>query len=140
MKPEHLKARNPEKEFVFHTSRSSGPGGQNINKVSTKIELRFNIYLTSVFTEKEKELIFRKLKNKISKEGELILVSQSERSQLRNKEAVIEKFYDLISKSLTVPEKRISSKPTQSSKRKRLDEKKNHGILKKLRHYNDEET
>jgi ribosome-associated protein len=133
MKPEHLKERNPEREFVFVASRSSGPGGQNVNKVSTKVELRFDLLSTLLFTGKEKDLIFRKLKNKINKDGELVLVSQFERSQLMNKEAVVEKFYDLVSKSLTVPKKRRSTKPTLSSKRKRLDEKRKRAVIKKSR-------
>ena len=133
MNAEELKNRNFEKEFVFSTSRSSGPGGQNVNKVSTKVELRFNLHLTSVFTEDEKETIFRKLKNKITKESELVLVSQSERTQLMNKIVVIEKFYDLISKALTVQKKRRSTRPTLSSRIKRLEGKRVRGNIKKMR-------
>ena len=133
MNAEELKNRNFEKGFAFSTSRSSGPGGQNVNKVSTKVELRFNLHLTSVFTEDEKETIFRKLKNKITKEGELVLVSQSERTQLMNKIVVIEKFYDLISKALTVQKKRRSTRPTLSSRIKRLEGKRVRGNIKKMR-------
>jgi ribosome-associated protein len=133
MNAEELKYRNFENEFVFSTSRSSGPGGQNVNKVSTKVELRFNIIQTPLLSESEKELIFKKLKNKINKEGELILLSQSERTQLRNKIIVADKFYDLISKALTIPPKRRSTRPTFSSKIKRLNEKKSRGAIKKLR-------
>jgi ribosome-associated protein len=133
MKPEQLKERYPEREFVFITSRSSGPGGQNVNKVSTRVELRFNLLSTLLFSETEKELIYKKLKNKINKEGELLLVSQSERTQLMNKEAVIEKFYDLISKALTIPVKRRATSPTATSKYKRLEKKKKRGSIKKLR-------
>jgi ribosome-associated protein len=133
MNPEDLKYRNFESEFVFSTSRSGGPGGQNVNKVSTKVELRFSINSTLLLSETEKEMIFKKLKNKINKEGELLLVSQSERTQLRNKEVVTEKFYDLVAKALTVPLKRRKTRPTLSSKLKRLEEKKNRGFIKKLR-------
>jgi ribosome-associated protein len=133
MNAEELKSRNFEKEFVFSTSRSSGPGGQNVNKVSTKVELRFNLLLAESFTEEEKELVFRKLKNKITKEGEIVLVSQSERTQLMNKIVVIEKFYDIVSQALTVQKKRRATRPTLSSKIKRLEKKRSRGDIKKLR-------
>ena len=133
MKPEELRERNFESEFVFSTSRSGGPGGQNVNKVSTKVELRYSLLSTSLLTEGEKELVLKKLKNKINKELELILVSQAERTQLMSKSAVIEKFYDLVSKALTLPLKRRSTRPTLSSRVKRLELKKNRGLVKKLR-------
>jgi ribosome-associated protein len=133
MNPEKIKNRNFENEFIYSTSRSSGPGGQNVNKVSTKVELRFNLLLTSGFSEKEKELIFNKLKNKINKESEIILVSQSERTQLMNKVAVTEKFYALVSKALTIQKKRRLTRPTLSSKIKRLEGKRSRAIIKKLR-------
>jgi len=133
MTPEELRNRNFEYEFVFSTSRSSGPGGQNVNKVSTKVELRFNLSFSPNFSEEEKELIFSKLRNKINKEDEIILVSQSERTQLMNKNAVMQKFYDLVSKALTIPLKRRSTRPTLSSKLKRLESKRNRSNLKKQR-------
>jgi len=133
MSPEDLIKRNIENEFVFSASRSGGPGGQNVNKVSTKVELRFNLLHSSSFTEQEKEILFRKLKNKINREGELLIISQSERSQLLNKQAVIEKFYILISRALTMPKYRRATKPTFTSRLKRLEEKKNRGSVKKMR-------
>ena len=133
MTPDELRNRNLEYEFDYSTSRSSGPGGQNVNKVSTKVELRFNLRISPNFSEGEKELLFKKLRNKINREDELILVSQSERTQLSNKIAVTLKFYDLVSKAITMPVKRRSTRPTLTSKLKRLDSKRNRSDLKKQR-------
>jgi ribosome-associated protein len=140
MTPDELKNRNFENEFVFSTSRSSGPGGQNINKLNTKVELRFSINESKFFSEEEKELIRRKLPNKINLQGELILVAQSERTQLMNKKAVIEKFYSLISKALTSLPKRKATRPTISSVRKRIEKKRNLGYKKSLRRLTDESS
>ena len=133
MLPDELKSRKLEEEFIFSASRSSGPGGQNVNKVSTKVELRFSVINTLIFSEKEKALILKKLRNKINKEGELLLVSQDGRSQSENKNLVTEKFYDLIAKALTIPVKRIPTKPSYSSRIRRLDEKKIRSDVKRQR-------
>jgi ribosome-associated protein len=138
MKREELQDRHLENEFIFSTSRSSGPGGQNVNKVNTKVELRFRLNETLLLSTIEKEKIFEKLKNKINKEGELILVSQSERTQLLNKNVVTDKFFDIISKILTEPTKRRSTRPSYSSKIKRLDKKRIRGIVKKMRGKSDQ--
>jgi len=121
------------KELSFKTSRSSGSGGQNVNKVSTKVELRFNLFDSEALNEEEKERISEKLKNKISQEGILIVTSDSERTQLGNKKKVIELFISLIEKSLIKPKKRTKTKPTKASKEKRLKEKKIQSEKKKLR-------
>lgn len=122
-----------ETEFVFSATRSSGPGGQNVNKVNTQVELRFGIDTSTHFSNEEKQLIHLKLKNRINSEGELILVSNSERTQLGNKETVIEKFFVLIEKALIQQKKRIKSTPTAASRRKRLETKKIMAQKKQLR-------
>jgi ribosome-associated protein len=119
-----IRERNFETEFLLSASRSSGPGGQNVNKVSSKIELRFNINTSALLTEEEKIIISQKLTNRINNEGELIIVSQSERSQLQNKELVIERFYILLEESLKPVKKRRATKPSLASKIRRLDHKK----------------
>jgi len=117
-------------EFVFQTSRSGGPGGQNVNKVSSKVELRFHIANSELLNEEEKAIIADKLINKINKLGELVLVSQTDRSQLKNKEKVIEKFYLLIVRALTPRKRRINTKPTKASVEKRLESKRVQATIK----------
>lgn len=121
------------KELTFKTSRSSGSGGQNVNKVSTKVELRFDIENSLLLSDFEKNRIENKLKNRISNDGILILTSDTERTQLGNKKKVIELFFELIEKALKKPKKRIKTKPTKASKEKRLKNKKIQSEKKRLR-------
>ena len=122
-----------ETELLFSAIRSSGPGGQNVNKVNTQVELRFSVKNTNLFSEEEKTLIFLKLKNRINLEGELIFTAQTARTQLDNKEKVVEKFYDSVEKALTIQKKRLKSTPTVASRLKRLEIKKNTALKKQLR-------
>ncbi len=112
------------KELIYKTSRSSGSGGQNVNKVETKVELRFDIQNSTQLTENEKVIIFSKLKNRISSERILIIACDTERTQLANKKKVSELFLQLIEKALVKPKKRVKTKPTKASKEKRLKDKK----------------
>ena len=125
--------RDFSSEFIFQTSRSSGPGGQNVNKVSSKVELRFNLLSSTLLDEHEKAVIAEKLVNKINNEGELVLVAQTDRSQLKNKEKVIEKFYHLLEKALTPPKKRYRTRPTKASVEKRLESKRIKSMIKVTR-------
>lgn len=111
-------------EFQFQASRSGGAGGQNVNKVSTKMELRFNVTNSQLLDDEQKRLFQTKLKNQINSEGELIIVSQEERTQLRNKNIVIKKFRELLIKALTIPKKRVKVTPTVAMIAERLKDKK----------------
>lgn len=120
-------------EFQFLTSRSSGPGGQNVNKVNSKVELRFDIPNSLLLTDDQKEILMVKLANKITSEGIISVVSQRDRSQLSNKEDAIEKFYILISKALKPVIRRKKTRPTKSSVEKRLGEKRIKSEIKQNR-------
>jgi ribosome-associated protein len=120
-------------ELEFSASRSSGPGGQNVNKVNTKIELRFHILSSKLLTDIEKDILLKKLKNRITDDGYLYLVSQSERTQFKNREKAINKFHEIINNALTIKKKRKLTRPTLSSVEKRLFRKKTRSEVKKLR-------
>jgi len=121
------------KELKFKAVRSSGAGGQHVNKVSSKVELLFDLQNSTEFTEEEKELLLQKLQSKLTKENVLLLSCDESRSQHKNKELVIKRFLTLIINSLKVPKKRKATKPSKSSIQKRLDKKKKHAYKKAFR-------
>ena len=120
-------------EVSFKTSRSGGSGGQHVNKVSTKVELDFDVLESKVLTDEEKALISGKLASRLTSDGILQVISQSERSQLRNKKVAMEKFQELIQACFIVPQKRKPSKVPRRVKEKRLLTKKMKAEIKKLR-------
>ncbi len=120
-------------ELEFSTSRSSGPGGQNVNKVSTKVIIRWNLLHSTLITDEQKMVLLNKLSSQLTREGELIINSQESRSQLQNKELALEKLDVLLRKALTKPKARRATKPTKSSKVKRVDNKKRHAEKKQWR-------
>ena len=111
-------------ELQFKAVRSSGAGGQHVNKVSSKVVLNFDLNNSQVFSEEQKVLLFKNLATRLTSEGVLILQSDESRSQHKNKEFVIKRFLELIKQGLIVPKKRKPTKTPKSVKLKRLANKK----------------
>jgi ribosome-associated protein len=128
-----LKTLQLEKELNFKASRSGGSGGQNVNKVSTKIEITFDIAHSQILTDEQKLILFEKLSSQLTNEGLLQIVSQTERTQLGNKRVAIDKFYKILHKCFIVPKKRKPTKPSKAAKEKRLLTKKKNSEIKNLR-------
>ena len=124
MNLEIIKYGSLDSELEFSYSRSSGPGGQSVNKVNSRAELRFDVDKSQVLTVEQKRIVLKKLKSRINNDGVLRLSGQEDRSQLRNKEKVIERFYILINKALKPHKKRVKTKPSKASVEKRLKSKK----------------
>lgn len=129
----NLKELHLESELQFKTSRSGGSGGQNVNKVSTKVELNFHIASSQILTEDQKNILLEKLANQLTKEGNLQVISQTERTQLGNKRIALEKFYTILAKCFVKPKKRKPTKPSRAAKEKRLLTKKRNSEIKKMR-------
>jgi ribosome-associated protein len=110
-------------ECLFVATRSSGSGGQNVNKVNTKVSLRFDIGISGILTSEQKYWLINKLGGRVSLHGILQLTSQKERTQLANKKAVIERFRILVFKAFEIPVKRKATRPSRSSKERRLKDK-----------------
>ena len=121
------------KELNFKATRSSGPGGQHVNKTSSKIELSFDLENTLSLSDSEKELLKTKLSSKLTKENVLILFCEETRSQHRNKEISIKRFLELLKINLMRPKKRQKTKPSKGALKRRVETKKRTSIKKALR-------
>lgn len=129
----HLTIPDLEPEIHFKTSRSGGKGGQHVNKVSTKVELNFCISESQLLTAEQKERLLEKLSGRLTKDGMLQIVSQTERSQPGNKRIALQKLYALLTEMLVVQKKRKATKIPKSVKEKRLIMKKRQAEIKRLR-------
>lgn len=120
-------------EISFSTARSGGSGGQHVNKVETKVILKWNPSASEFLTEKQRDRLVRKLAKKITNDGDLVIYHQTERSQLKNKAKVVKKFREILKDAFHTPKKRKKTKPSKSAKLKTKKNKKNRSQLKKNR-------
>jgi ribosome-associated protein len=123
----------PEEELTFDASRSSGPGGQNVNKVSSRITLRFNVRSSPSLRPDQKARLEQKLASRLGDAGVLRISSQRHRSQAMNREAALGRFVELLEEALQEPKPRRKTKASDSAKQRRLKEKARRGEIKKLR-------
>ncbi len=120
-------------ELGFKAVRSSGPGGQNVNKVSSKVVLTFDLLQSAALTDEEKERAAKKLKTKLTSEGILILNCDEDRSQLKNKEIITHRFWEILQKSLVISKERKVTKVPRSVIEKRLKNKSSNAEIKQNR-------
>lgn len=113
-----------QREVIYKTSRSGGKGGQNVNKVSTKVELLFSIEQSNLFTKEEKQLLQQLLQSRFNRDDYVQVMSEEERSQYLNKEKAIEKLHQLLAKALVVPKTRKATKPSKAMREARLEKKR----------------
>lgn len=125
-----------QKELTYKTSRSGGKGGQNVNKVSSKVELLFSVNDSGLFSDDEKQRINQKLQSRFNKDGLVQVICDEERSQYLNKEKAVDRLINLLTRALQVQKARKATKPSKGSKAARLDSKKIHSTKKESRKKN----
>jgi len=123
----------PGSELEVSVSKASGPGGQHVNKTSSRVSLRWSVKHSQALTEAQRAQIMQRLKARLVGEGELLLHVDSERSQLRNRETARERLAQIVKDALRVVKKRVATKPSLGSKARRIEGKKKRGVIKKLR-------
>jgi len=128
----------PAEELRVSFARSGGPGGQNVNKVASKVVLRFSIRDSAALSEGQRRRLLERLESRLRGEGELVIHASNHREQARNLEEARERLAKLLQDGLTEVKPRKKTRPTRASKRRRLDAKKQRGQLKKDRRDNSE--
>ena len=123
----------PRAELDFRASRSGGPGGQHVNTSSTRVELVWDVDNSPSLTEQQRGRIMEKLSNRINAEGHLLLADSGSRSQHQNREAVVERFIQIVAQALHVPKRRKRTRPPKAAKERRLKAKKQRSEVKRLR-------
>ncbi|MBI1807210.1 MAG: aminoacyl-tRNA hydrolase [Ignavibacteria bacterium] len=128
----------PRSELTFKFARSGGPGGQNVNKVETRVELLFDVQNSPSLNDEQRENIKGHLKSRIDTEGMLHVVAQTSRSQWKNREEAVERLTDLLRRALKPRKKRIKTKTTRAAKENRLEGKKHRSQIKQMRRFERE--
>jgi ribosome-associated protein len=122
-----------EREIILKYIRSPGPGGQNVNKVATAVQLRFNIFNSSSLSEEIRQRLIVLLGKKLTTQGDLIISAHRYRTQERNREDALSRLREIVLRAMNPPRKRKPTKPTRASKEERLEKKKKHSRVKNLR-------
>ena len=127
----------PESELAIAFARSGGPGGQNVNKVSSKVELRWNVRTSAVLREDDRAWLLGRLGSRLTGDGTLIVTSTTTRDQLKNREDAASKLALIVRAALERPKPRHATKPSRSSKRRRIADKRHRGEIKRMRRGDD---
>lgn len=128
----------PGSELELSASRSSGPGGQHVQKTNSRVSLRWNLETTVALNDKERDCVRRRLRTRLVGDGDILIHVESERSQQRNREIARQRLLELIQNALLPIKKRFPTSPTKASKARRIDSKKRRSIVKKLRTFKAE--
>lgn len=123
----------PRAELDFRATRSGGPGGQHVNTSSTRVELVWDVANSPSLTEQQRARVLEKLSNRINAAGQLLLADSGSRSQHQNREAVVERFVQIVAEALHVPKRRKRTRPPKAAKERRLKAKKQRSEVKRLR-------
>ena len=127
----------PHTEIEIETSRSGGPGGQHVNKTSSRVSLRWNVSQSSALSDEQKQICLARLKTRINMAGELVLHVDTFRSQVMNRQYAYKRLHELVNDALKPRKKRIKTRVSQAAQARRINAKKKRGQLKKMRQIDD---